>query len=129
MTNSSASGALRGSVWSYTDRDLGPLSLHGSAHLLDRPSMIVEQEIIEQICEDDGGWALGRVRDLVRGLGRANDLAVLEGMWHGGHIAFFDGDGARCPDWQVKALFRSRGESPAWFVRATETGLRWVYPE
>jgi len=90
--------------------------------------MAVEIELIEQICEDDDGWALGRVRDLVRRLGRQDDLIVLEGMWHGGHIAFFDGEGARCPDWQVSAFFRSGSESPRWFVRATDTGLRWAYP-
>jgi len=90
--------------------------------------MAVELEVIEQICEDDDGWALARVRDLLRGLGRQDDLVVLEGMWHGGHIAFFDQDGALCPDWQVSGFFRHRADSPAWFVRATDTGLRWAYP-
>jgi hypothetical protein len=90
--------------------------------------MIVEIEVIEQIGDELDGWALARVRDLVRGLGRQDELVVLAGMWRGGHIAFFDEEGARCPDWQVSAFFRSRGESPRWFVRATDTGRRWAYP-
>ena len=90
--------------------------------------MSVELELIDQICHDADGWALERVRDLIRSLGRQDDLTLLVGMWRGGHIAFFDADGAQCPRWEVEAFIRSCGESPDWFVRATDSGMKWAYP-
>ena len=89
--------------------------------------MIVEHEIIEQIEEEENGRPLAWSRDLIRGLGRADPLMVLQEMWRAGYVTLVDDTGRVLPPWRCEEVFREQGEWGPVRVVATSHGSRWVH--
>lgn len=90
-------------------------------------SVIVENEVIEQIEDEPHGRSLAWVCSLIRTLGRDDPLIVLSGMWRGGKVLFADDSGNPVPSWRCHDVLRTGDEAAAFRVLATDVGSRSVH--
>ncbi len=89
--------------------------------------MIVEHEVIEQIEESADGRPLDWVCTLIRLLGKAAPLTVLEQMCRAGYITLADPCGDPLPVWRRERVWRDGDESLDVRVVATPLGSEWVH--
>ncbi|MEZ5979604.1 MAG: hypothetical protein R3F34_15505 [Planctomycetota bacterium] len=92
-------------------------------------TMNVEQEVIDQLCDDPSGWTMARIAKFIHDLGRVDVWELLESMWRAGHLEYFEESGTKCSTWEIEAHFRSPRVSVSWRVRATDSGVKWALGE